>query len=134
MPTALRPDIRNVTTPDLIRRTNLEFTIEMVRDIDPLDRGLLVGMAPGCLQISPSSSIKRLTLKRPITVPSSRIMPMMLRLPAELRLSTNSSCIRLRNAMRSASMRWVRSRYAYRQERDTSNTAQISSTDSLAPI
>jgi len=41
------------------------------------------------LQINPSSSIKRLTLKRPIVD---------------------------------------------RQDRDTSNTAQISSTDSLAPI
>lgn len=53
MPTSLRPDIRDVTTPHLIRRTNLEFAIEMVRDIDPLDRGLLVGMATRLLADQP---------------------------------------------------------------------------------
>ena len=85
-----------------------------------------MGMAAGCVQIYLSTaSIKRLTLKRPIAVPSSRIMPMMLRLTAELQLSTNSSCTHLGNAIRSASTRWVRSRYAYRQGHDTSNTANI---------
>jgi hypothetical protein len=53
MPTALRPDIRDVTTPHLIRRTNLEFAIEMVRDIDPFGRSLLVGMAARLLADQP---------------------------------------------------------------------------------
>ncbi|OEZ95497.1 hypothetical protein DUPY_42710 [Duganella phyllosphaerae] len=47
---------------------------------------------------------------------------MMLRLPAELRLSTNSSWTRLRNATRSTSMCRTRSRCAYRHDRATSNS------------
>ncbi len=53
MPTTLRPDILDVTTPDLIAHANLEFTIEMVRDIDSLNRGLLVGIAPRLLADQP---------------------------------------------------------------------------------
>jgi len=47
--TALRPDVSDVATPDLIRRSNLKLTVEMVRDIDLLYRRLLVRMAAGLL-------------------------------------------------------------------------------------
>ena len=44
MPTALCSDIRDVAAPDLIRRINLKLTVEMVRNVDPLNRRLLVRM------------------------------------------------------------------------------------------
>ena len=42
---ALRPDIGDVPAPDLIWRLHCEFTVEVVRNIDPFHRSLLIGMA-----------------------------------------------------------------------------------------
>lgn len=49
MPATLSPDVGDVTTPDLVRRINREPAIEMVRNVDPLYRGLLVRVTPGLL-------------------------------------------------------------------------------------
>ena len=49
VPATLSPNIRDVTTPDLIRRGHGESTIQHVRDIQPLRRCLLVGMRTGLL-------------------------------------------------------------------------------------
>ncbi|MDT4885025.1 hypothetical protein FQZ97_1212190 [compost metagenome] len=44
MPTALRPDVGDVATPDLIGALDSEFAVQPVRDIRAFDRSLLVGV------------------------------------------------------------------------------------------
>jgi len=49
MPAALCPDVSDDAAPDLIGRIDHELPVEPIRDVDPFDRGLLVGMTTGLL-------------------------------------------------------------------------------------
>lgn len=97
VPFFLRPDIGDITLPNLVWLGSIELTIQCVWNVRQLYRCFFKACEPGCLLINPNSRIKPRTLKRPICSPSSCIIDTILQMPAALRLWVNSSLARLRN-------------------------------------
>ena len=53
MPFSLRPDVGNVTAPNLVWLGNIEFTIQCIWNVRPLDRCFFVGMRARLLADQP---------------------------------------------------------------------------------